>query len=227
VFSPSDFAFLWDECRRCFYNKVALGLRRPSSPFPKVFGIIDRAMKDFYLGKRAEALAPGAPAGAIGSPDRWVKSAPILVPGSARPLILRGRLDAMVASDNGTAGVVEFKTAMPNDRHIPRYARQLHSYAWSLEHPVRGQSTEVSAMALLCFSPSTFGATGATAALLGELRWLDVPRDDRSFERFLGEVVAVLEAPDPPPPAMGCPWCSCQSRPVVLDLDAVPPFSTL
>jgi len=78
--SPTDLTFLWDECRRCFYNKVVLRQARPRGPFPKVFGAIDRAMKDFCLGEQAEALVPGMP-GVIGHGDRWVKSVPIGLPG--------------------------------------------------------------------------------------------------------------------------------------------------
>jgi hypothetical protein len=61
--SPSDFAFLWDDCLRCFYLKVARKQSRPRSPFPSVFGRIDRAMKDHYLGERAEMVALGMPEG--------------------------------------------------------------------------------------------------------------------------------------------------------------------
>ena len=57
MLAPSDFAFLWDECPRCFYLKVVRKQGRPRTPFPKVFGTIDRAMKSFYMGQRAESLA--------------------------------------------------------------------------------------------------------------------------------------------------------------------------
>ena len=49
--SPSDLTFLWDECKRCFYLKVRENFRRPSAPFPSIFGLIDRLMKDIYLGE--------------------------------------------------------------------------------------------------------------------------------------------------------------------------------
>jgi hypothetical protein len=52
ILSPSDFAFLWDDCPRCFYRKIVEKERRPRSPFPSVFGKIDRAMKQHYLGER-------------------------------------------------------------------------------------------------------------------------------------------------------------------------------
>jgi len=209
--SPSDLTFLWEECPRCFYNKVALSQRRPATPFPKIFGAIDRAMKDFYLGERADLLALGAPAGVIGWPDRWVKSAPIALPSCGRPVVLRGRLDALVACDDGTDGVVDFKTALPSDAHVPLYGHQLHAYAWSLEQPASGCPTQVSALGLLCFAPDAFEAEGARAALCGDLVWIGVPRDDHGFEAFLTEVISVLEALEPPPPNPSCNWCSLSS----------------
>ena len=67
--APSDFAFLWDECPRCFYLKVVRKERRPHMPFPKVFGTIDRAMKAFYMGQRTVALAADMPPGVICQAD--------------------------------------------------------------------------------------------------------------------------------------------------------------
>jgi hypothetical protein len=206
--SPSDFAFLWDECLRCFYKKVVLRQVRPRAPFPKVFGAIDRAMKDYYLGERAEELAAGAPAGVIGSPDRWVKSAPINVPGRTQPIVLRGRLDALVAADDGSSGVVDFKTALPRDTHVPLYGRQLHAYAWALERPAGGRPVEVSSLGLLCFAPDEFESSGSRAGLFGDLKWVDVSRDDQGFTAFLVEVADVLALSEAPSPAPGCPWCA-------------------
>jgi hypothetical protein len=186
---------------------VALGYRRPTTPFPKVFGIIDRAMKDFYRGQRAEALAPGAPAGVIGSPDRWVKSVPTCVPGCRRPIVFRGRLDAMVACDDGTTGVIDFKTALPADAHLPLYARQLHVYAWALERPAAGRPTKTGALGLVCFSPDRFEAGPGSGALCGGLEWLGLPRDDDAFARLLTQVLATLDSGCAPPPSPTCPWC--------------------
>jgi hypothetical protein len=59
--APSDFAFLWDECPRCFYLKVVRREGRPRTPFPKVFGTIDRAMKSHYLGQRTDTLPSTCP----------------------------------------------------------------------------------------------------------------------------------------------------------------------
>jgi len=96
MLAPSDFAFLWDECPRCFYLKVVRKEGRPRTPFPSVFGSIDRAMKSFYMGQRAESLELGMPAGTIGGADRSVRSSGLTIPGSATLGAIRGSLDALI-----------------------------------------------------------------------------------------------------------------------------------
>jgi hypothetical protein len=205
---------LWDECPRCFYKKVVLKQVRPRLPFPKVFGRIDRAMKDFCLGERADELVPGAPQGVIGSPDRWAKSKRLLV-GTPTPLVIRGRVDVLVHCDDQTTGVIDLKAVETNDLHAAIYSRQLHAYATALEHPASGRPLEVSSLGLLCFSPADFEADGEQAGLLGSLSWTEVPRDDDAFVSFLADVASVLDAPEPPPVAQGCPWCSWRIAPEV------------
>ena len=207
---PSDFAFLWAECRACFYRKIVLRQTRPRSPFPKVFGVIDRAMKDFCLGERGDKLADGGPPGVIGSPNRWVKSAPLLV-GTPTPIVIRGLVDVLVDCDDSTTGVIDLKTAETNDAHTALYGRQLHAYATALEHPSSGRPLEVSALGLLCFSPSDFDANGERAALFGRLKWTEIPRDDAAFVSFLAEVGSVLDAPEPLP-GPDCEWCALRSQ---------------
>lgn len=205
--SPSDFAFLWNECPRCFYLKVARKQPRPRSPFPSVFGRIDRAMKDHYLGERVEAVAEGMLAGVIGGGDRWVKSAPLLISGGSSTCLIRGRVDVLIDCDDGTKGVIDFKTVDPKSDHLAIYGRQLHAYAMALEHPAAGKPEIVSSLGLLCFIPDFFDAKDGEAGLFGPVQWIEVPRDDEGFERFLAEVVSVLEQDAPPPASPSCLWC--------------------
>ena len=205
--SPSDFAFLWDDCPRCFYLKVARRQPRPRSPFPSVFGRIDRAMKEHYLGQRAETVAEGMPAGIIGGGDRWVKSAPLLLPGGSSTCLIRGRVDVLIDCDGGTKSIVDFKTTVPKLDHIATYGRQLHAYIMALEHPSAGRPETVSSLGLLCFLPDTYEAEGGRAGLFGGVQWIEVARDNLGFAEFLGEVVDVLDDPEPPPAAADCMWC--------------------
>jgi hypothetical protein len=210
--SPSDFAFLWSECRCCFYEKLVLKKSRPRSPFPKVFGVIDGAMKDFYLGERAENLALGLSPGVIGGGDRWVKSRLLVPPGCSTACFIRGRVDVLLECDDGTLGVLDFKTSQPKDDHVTLYGRQLHAYALALEQPASGQPLDVSTLGLLCFVPSWYEAEGGGALVGGEVDWIEVCRDASAFLEFLGEVVRLLEQPTPPPPSPDCPWCGWKGQ---------------
>jgi len=205
--APSDFAFLWDECRRCFYRKIVLKQPRSRTSFPKVFNRIDKAMKEAFVGRRSEALVSRAPRGTFGYPDLWVKSSPLILPESDTRCVIRGRLDSLISCDDATKAVVEFKTVEPNEDHLATYGRQLHAYGFALGHPVGKPPQAVSALGIVCFTPQRFVAEATKANLHGDLEWIEVPRDDAAFFEFLEEVVAVLDQPEPPSPSPTCPWC--------------------
>jgi hypothetical protein len=179
---------------------------RPRTPFPKIFSTIDRAMKSFYMGKRTESLSVGMPAGVIDGADRWVRSRGLTTPGSSNVCELRGSIDALVRGDDGTVSVVDFKTVEPHKDHIATYSRQLHAYALALEQPFAGPATKVSALGLLCFLPDSF-ASAEGATLSGEIKWLEIERDDATFLEFLIHVASVIDRPDPPQAAPSCIWC--------------------
>jgi hypothetical protein len=206
--SPTDLTFLWDDCPRCFYNKIVLKQPRPRGPFPVVFNQIDRAMKDCYLGERADALVPGMPPGVFVGRDQWVRSAAIVPMGANSACLIRGRVDVLVDCDDGTTAVIDMKTAEPGAANVEKYSRQLHAYALALENPASGPATTVSELGLLSFVPASFVGTDEKAALCGDLRWLEVERDDEAFLCFLTEVVSVLEQPEPPPASPECCWCA-------------------
>lgn len=207
--SPSDFAFLWEECPRCFYAKVAQGFPRPFGPFPKIFNNIDAAMKAHYNDRRLR-LAPGLPPGVIRFSDEWVGSAPIALPGRSMTCTIRGRFDSVIEFDNGTYGVLDFKTADVRDPHVALYARQLHAYALALEQAAAGEFSvgPISRLGLLVFQPAYFSLGRRNVATLGgNLAWLEIPRDDAAFLGFLHQVVGLLEQPTPPAGAANCSWC--------------------
>ncbi|HTT86468.1 MAG TPA: PD-(D/E)XK nuclease family protein [Acidimicrobiales bacterium] len=212
VVAATDLTFLWGDCPRCFYRKVVEGVPRPRGPVPTVFGRIDRAMKIWSEGYDLARLPPEAPVGVVRWTDRWVKSQPLAASGSPGHLVIRGRLDALVACDDGTTGVIDFKTTDPNTPNLALYSRQLHAYASALEHPAVGQPVTVGVIGLLSFSPDTFTVDAdGNGSLVGGLCWHEVPRDDAAFALFLLEVLSVLSSPEPPPAS--CPWCHlvCES----------------
>ena len=208
--SPSDLTFLWEECHRCFYLKVVRNFKRPRGPFPKIFTLIDGEMKAFYGGMRTESIADELPPGIIEHGEQWVECEPFHPSGHEHGCYLRGRFDTIARFDDGTYGVIDFKTSQRNSAHMPLYSRQLHSYARALEHPAPGRFSvgPISKLGLLVFDPSTYrqGNTGLVG-FAGTITWIEVPRDDSAYEAFLSDVMDVLAGPEPPPAHPECEWC--------------------
>jgi hypothetical protein len=207
--APSDFAFLYDECPYCFYMKVVHARPRPRTPFPSVFTRIDLAMKERYVGERAEGLVEGAPAGVIGASE-WVKSEELWLPGVSRPLVIGGQLDTTVACDDGSLAILDFKTSEPNADHVSVYSRQLHAYALAAERPASARPRSVSGLGLICFLPDWFRTKHTGAMLCGEVKYVRVELDQNGFERFLTDVGRLLDQPVPPSPSPTCIWCKWQ-----------------
>lgn len=209
--SPSDFAFLWEECPRCFYLKVALNQHRPRSLMPAIFNVIDEQMKRHFAGRRVEEVIAGLAPGVFRCDEQWVESLPISVPGRASTCYIRGKLDSIIQFDDGSYAVVDFKTSEQSEGRVPLYSRQLHAYAHALENAVPGRFAlrPVRRLGLLVFEPNAFSVDGGGSAVLsGPVAWIETARDDAAFLKFLGEVLSVLELPAPPAPATGCDWCA-------------------
>ncbi|MFC1878637.1 PD-(D/E)XK nuclease family protein [Chloroflexota bacterium] len=209
--SPSDLTFLWDECPRCFYLKVARNFRRPSMPFPSIFGRIDGLMKLHYEGKPTGELSAELPEGVVSFAEKWVTSQPITLPGHSSQCFLRGKFDTVVTFTDGSYGVIDFKTSKPKPYHIPFYSRQLHAYMYALENPAPGKFalSPISILGLLVVEPVGMSDTpGGQLAYLGDVTWLECPRDDEGFMEFLDQVLALLERQTPPDANPKCGWCS-------------------
>jgi hypothetical protein len=208
--SPSDFAFLWQECKRCFYLKIVEGFKRPAMPFPSIFGVIDTEMRKHFLGQRTERLSPDLPPGTMAYGEKWVQSELITRPGRAATVYVKGKLDAVVQFDDHSYGVIDFKTSDIKATHVQLYSRQLRAYAYALEHPggTLLALSPVSALGLLSFTPDSVSSEAASRSLLsGSLRWHPVQPNPEGFLAFVDEILAVLDLPEAPPPDPKCVWC--------------------
>lgn len=210
--SPSDLAFLWDECPRCFYLQVVCGFPRPRASVPEAVIRIDEQMKTGCGGRRTEALAPGMPAGVLELGERRVESEPVDVhlPDAVHRCVIRGRLDTAVRLDDGGHAVVDLETGAWPAAHGALHARRLHAYAYALEHAAPGAASlgRITRLGRLVFEPEKFTRdSGGLAALSGGFTWIDIPRDDGLLFGVLAEVLSVLERPEPPGGAPLCEWC--------------------
>jgi hypothetical protein len=142
--------------------------------------------------------------------DRWVRSRPFRLPGAENGCYLLGKFDSALAFDDGSYGVVDFKTSQPRAHFIEFYGRQLHAYTYALEHPDAGKFglAPISRLGLFVVEPTAMQATpDGRLAYLGAVSWIEIPRDEPALLAFLGEVLQVLDAPEPPPAGEACAYC--------------------
>jgi len=90
------------------------------------------------------------------------------------------------------------------------YGRQLHAYTFALERPAPGKFglNPISKLGLLVVEPVDMDMTPeGQIAYIGNVSWLECPRDDNGFLGFLDEVLTVLEAPELPASGEKCGFC--------------------
>lgn len=208
--SPSDLTFLWDECQRCFYLKVVHKDARPRAPFPRIFTLIDRLMNAHFQNKPSETISSTLPPGRVILGEQWVTSQPIPYADGEIQAVIRGRFDTALAFDDGTYGIVDFKTTQPSPQHVPFYSRQLHAYAYAVEHPTsRGlRMSPVTRLGLLCVEPNAMERDeSGRIAYLGQAVWLEIPKDEAQFLGFIGQVLEVIRREEPPQAHPECEYC--------------------
>jgi len=208
--SPSDLTFAWDECPYCYYMKVKHGVS-VKGPFPGIFTRMANLTSEFYLGRQSADLSPDLPPGIISLREKFVKSAPIVVPGAVSQCYISGRFDAVIEFEDGSFGLVDYKTSDAKEAHAAFYARQLTAYAYALENPAPGALglSPVRRMGLFVVTPERFERNAAgEVGFVNRTTWVEVRRDDAAFLDLLGQVLALLDAPEPPAPAETCGLCA-------------------
>jgi len=208
--SPSDLTFLWDGCKHCFYLKVKHNIIY-RGVFPSMFGKLANLTSNFYFNKHTSEISSDLPPGVMKFKEKWVKSAPISIPGFASQCYIRGRFDVVIEFDDGTYGIVDYKTSDPRDEHAAFYGRQLSAYAYALENPAPNtlSLSPISMLGLFIITPDRFEKSPDKEMIfVNRTTWVEVPRDDDGFLSLIGEVLTVLDAPLPPEPSEGCELCS-------------------
>ena len=213
--SPSDLTFLYSGCKRCFYNKVVNAIQPPSIPLPSVFSQIASLLKDHYTNKRASELHLSLPPGVVSLGEKRVKSQPIEFPTMNASCYIAGRFDIVVSFDDGTYGVIDFKTSNPSRDSAEMYSRQLHAYAYALEHPASNALSlcPVTKLGLLYFNPSIVKQDSVERLLYeSEITWVEIEKNEGKFLDFIVEVMLLLESSEAPECSPSCKWCNYLNR---------------
>jgi hypothetical protein len=191
-----------------------------------VFGALDNAQKDFFVGQSVKEVSRSLPAGVIQRGKR-VKSETIALPGTSYRVQFGGDTDTIFKFSRAGYGVCDFKTSAPSDDAAALYGRQLHAYAIALERPAGDAMplAPVSRMGLVCFPPDDMielpavtspraskeatrtKATTKQFAYRTSAVWVEVERDDEAFLHFVADAVKLITRRTMPRSAPNCGWC--------------------
>ncbi len=203
--SPSDFKYLWEQCKHCYYRKVVYGVPQPSIGIPSIFSKMNGQVQSSVIGKNLHDLCPDLPSGTFVLKEGFLKSKPI--PPTNKCFVL-GRFDLLTKFDDGTYGVIDLKITDPKDEDLYKFENQLHAYKFALENPLNDINTitKISKMGLLIISPESVDISGGGLHFLAKPVWVEFKENEQKFLDFIDEVVCFLKQPIPESSA-SCKWC--------------------
>ncbi len=200
--SPSDFAYLYEECKLCYYLKIKHGIYQPSMPMPGVFSAINTRLQSTLIGKDLSILAKDLPEGKVIFQEGWVDSKPI----SETEAYIKGKYDLLLERPNKTYLLVDLKISQPHDDKIEKYKTQLNAYKFALENPKFGKAYKITKIGLLIFYPESVSFKDGEALLHFPPKWLEVPLDEKGFIAFIKEINKLLGG-ETPSESKTCKWC--------------------
>lgn len=200
--SPSDFAYLYEECKCCFYLKIRHGVQRPQMPFPGVFSALNTRLQGTLVGKDLHELSSLLPQGLVESQERFVETN--VIPGTN--VFVRGKYDLLVKQPDGMYLIVDFKITEADDNKAAKYQTQLQAYHYAFEHPKVGEPKEITKLGLIVMYPDRVAFSKGEAFLSFPPKWLEIDCKKDSFLEFAREVDALLQGPTPSENP-DCKWC--------------------
>lgn len=200
--SPSDFAYLYGECKLCYCLKIKHGIYQPSMPMPGVFSAINTRLQGNLVGKNLKSLARDLPDGEVIVQEGWVDS--ITVPGTS--VFIKGKYDLLVKNSDGTHTLVDLKISSPGEGKIEKYKTQLGAYKFALENPKFDEAKRITKLGLLIFYPDGVTFQDEVAKIDFPPKWLEVPIDEQGFLEFAKSVDQLLKGPLPKE-SINCKWC--------------------
>ncbi len=201
--SPSDFRYLWEDCKHCFYQKVKYGITLPSIGLPGVFSKMNGMLQDTIQGMNLKEVSGNLPDGIIRIKEGFLKSTAIP---PANSCYISGRFDILSELKDGSFAVIDFKITDPSEAKAQKFAMQLHAYKYALENPAGGVMKKITKMGLVVISPESVGFEGEKVNFRATPVWYEIAENMNAFYDFIGQVAKVLNGP-PPKPSENCAWC--------------------
>lgn len=215
--SPSDFGYLWAECKFCYYQKVKRGIYSPGI-FPSMFGRINKLLQDSIMGQNLQDINPELPSGIIEIQEGFLRSIP--VPSSPN-VYIQGRFDILTKLTDGTYTIIDFKITNPDADKVLKYTSQLHAYKFALENPHIGKPLKISKMGIVSVNPEEMKLIDGKIQFTAVPRFHPVEENMEDFFTLLKDVSTVLqgEIPAESPTCSLCKYRAYFKEPKVVQED--------
>lgn len=186
--SPSDFAYLYEDCKLCYWLKIKHGIMPPSSIFPGVFSSMNSLVQGQMVGHSLKEFGADLPDVKVVNQEGYVRSEAVI----GTQVYIAGKYDLLCDNGDGTHTVVDLKISKPEVGKIDKYKTQLGAYKYALEHSAEGESLKISKLALLIFYPEKVKFDDRGAVMDFPAKWLEIPIDDEGFVSFINEIDQLL-----------------------------------
>ncbi len=200
--SPSDFAYLYEECKCCYYLKIKRGVQRPQLPFPGVFSALNTRLQGTLVGKNLKELSELLPEGLVESQEGFIESEPV----AGTNLFIKGKYDLLVKQADGTYLIVDFKISNPTEEKIAKYRTQLQAYHYAFEHPAKDEAKQITKLGLIVMYPDRVKFAKGEAFLSFPPKWLEIEIKKDNFISFVQDIQKLLDGPVPAEDP-NCKWC--------------------
>lgn len=201
--SPSDFKYLWEDCKHCYYQKVKFGINLPSIGIPGVFSKMNSLLQNSIQGMNLKDINSDLPSGIIEIKEGFLKSAPIP---PINDCFISGRFDIVSRLDDGSYAVIDFKITDPKEEKVQKFKHQLHAYKFALENPPFGEKKKITKMGVVVVSPESIEFNDGHMVFKSTPWWYEILEDMDGFYSFISDVSGVLNG-NTPSPSENCAWC--------------------
>jgi len=134
--APSELDYMPMKCPRCFYLAKLKKISLKNFP-PPVFSNFDVVQQEYFKTKNTLSLSSSLPSGKILQkdelPGRVVSTT--LKDNKDREFILGGRPDVVIAFDDNSYGIIDFKTTNIKEDKAESYRYQLEAYRYIFTYP--------------------------------------------------------------------------------------------
>lgn len=203
--SPSDFKYLYEDCKHCYYQKAKGVIKElPSIGMPGVFSQMNSLLQNAIIGMDLREINSKLPAGKIAVKEGFLKSKPI-PPGNH--CFVSGRFDIASELDDGTWAVIDFKITNPKEDKIQKFFAQLHAYKFALEYPAVGEPKKISRMGVVTINPEEISFPGDNIIFKAKPQYFPIEEDMNRFYAFISEISKLLAGPTPAENPDTCKWC--------------------